>query len=183
MRASQQLIQRIGIASGVIFTFGWLCGCSPSSPAPAAGLVRNSTNLVANVKSNLVQAVQGGKTNEVAAAENRSVFNDKLKDARDPFFPNWTPHDAKAAGTNGQAAVVAKPPPESLLELNSIVGSANLRLASINGRTFLVGEEKTISTSSGDVRVRCLQVNAQSVTVAVNGRSEHKILSLSKRPN
>ncbi len=185
MRAPKEFTQRIGFAAGLLFALGWLVGCQPAGPAPAAAALGQATNLMAAVKSNLAQVLAGDKTNEAATAENRSVFDGKLKDARDPFFPYAGTLAGVRPGTNGLAAAMAvlKPSPESLLELNSIVGSPSRRLASINGRTFLAGEEKTVSTSSGDVRVRCLEVVGQSVTVVINGRAEHKKLNLSKRSN
>src|SRR5207249_1788555 len=81
---------------------------------------------------------------------------------RDPFFPLstsvYTRYGAVAAQTN-RVAMVAD------LKLQGFSGPNEHRLAIINNRTFEVSEEADVSTSSGRVRIRCLEIKNESVVV------------------
>ena len=88
------------------------------------------------------------------------------KDGRDPFFPNSTrPY---------QTAVV--PTAASMeLNLNSLVlqgisGTPPHQLVIINKRTFAVGDFSEVSTSQGRFHVHCLEINAKSCVIEVNGQ-------------
>ena len=62
------------------------------------------------------------------------------------------------------------------LKLNGISGTAARRLAIINNRTFEANEEGVVSTTSGPVRIRCLEIKDDSVLVQVGG--EQRVLRL-----
>ena len=97
----------------------------------------------------------------------QSVFTTpaSLKDGRDPFFPNST------YWLNGVGAVVYKPSTPSHTEvtlvLNGLSGTAGHRLAMINGHTMAEGEAAEVTTASGRIRVRCVEIKAESVVVEV----------------
>jgi type II secretory pathway component PulC len=62
------------------------------------------------------------------------------------------------------------------LKLNGISGTAARRLAIINNRTFEANEEGAVSTPSGPVRIRCLEIKDDSVLVQIGG--EQRVLRL-----
>jgi hypothetical protein len=53
------------------------------------------------------------------------------------------------------------------LRLQGISGPPERRLAIINTRTFAAGEEEEVPTAAGRTRIRCLEINADSVVVLV----------------
>lgn len=170
-------IIRTGLAAGMAVILAMAAGCSPSvAPAPAAQA--KMTVVAAAGKSNTVSRMQG--TN-IALLETNSVFDDKIKNARDPFFPASTRLEPKSATAAAAApAAVHKAPAELVLVLNGIMGKAGQRIALINGRTFETGDEVVIRTTNGQTRVKCLEIEPQSVTVTVNGNPEARKLFLKK---
>jgi len=97
------------------------------------------------------------------------------QEGRDPFFPLstsvYTRYGAVAAQTN-RVAVVAD------LKLQGFSGPNEHRLAIINNRTFEVSEEADVSTSSGRVRIRCLEIKNESVVVQFVVGGERRELRL-----
>jgi hypothetical protein len=55
------------------------------------------------------------------------------------------------------------------LRLSGVSGTPEHRLAIINNRTFETGEEAEVSTGTGRVRIRCLEIRADVAIVMVNG--------------
>jgi len=83
---------------------------------------------------------------------------------RDPFFPNHLfgagSEDPKhAASSHADVALV----------LNGLSGTLDHRLAMINGRTMAEGEESEVPTSVGRVKVRCVQIKADSGVIEIGG--------------
>jgi hypothetical protein len=110
----------------------------------------------------------------------KSVFNNPAnpQQGKDPFFPQSTrrlpaPPQVVSPGTTNQPVVVVD------LDLKGISGAANRRLAIINNRTFEVGEEREVVSTSGHVRVTCKEIKDDSVRVLVNG--QERILRLRPR--
>ena len=105
----------------------------------------------------------------------KSVFTNPAnpQEGKDPFFPQSTRLRkvpvVSPTTTNPPVAVVE-------LELKGISGGTDRPLAIINNQTFGVNEEAVVSTASGPVRVRCLEIKADSVRVLVNG--QERVLSL-----
>ena len=58
--------------------------------------------------------------------------------------------------------------------------AANGRLAIINNRTMAVGEESEVTTSSGKVRIHCVEIKENSVMVRIAGQSEVMEVALRK---
>ena len=85
---------------------------------------------------------------------------------RDPFFPQSTRQKPVITilQTNIAPAVAI-----AELELKGISGAADHRLAIINNRTFEIGEEGTVLTNVGRVRVTCREITENSVRVLLNG--------------
>jgi hypothetical protein len=97
------------------------------------------------------------------------------QEGKDPFFPrSMRPYGPghEVVKTNAQSSAIFVE-----LRLNGISGSAERRLAIINNRTFEVNEEGMVSNPSGaPVRIRCLDIKAESVLVQIGG--EQRILRL-----
>ncbi len=103
----------------------------------------------------------------------RSVFDEKLPDGKDPFFPLST-----------RRSVTLKPHEESespgivALTLKGFSGGAGNRLAIINDHTFAVGEEREVTTVSGRIKIRCLEIEESSVVVTVGNSARREVLKL-----
>jgi hypothetical protein len=90
----------------------------------------------------------------------RSVFTVPAnpKEGRNPFFPS--------EGTEGSK----RPSPDSrAIVLKGLSGKPTERLAMINNRTFAEGEEGEVSTPSGKVKIRCVEIKTDSVVIEVGG--------------
>jgi hypothetical protein len=84
---------------------------------------------------------------------------------KDPFFPQSTRQQPVINLLTNIAPAVAI----AELELKGISGAAGHRLAIINNRTFEAGEEGTVLTNVGRVRLTCREVGENSVRVLLNG--------------
>jgi hypothetical protein len=162
---------RTGLAIGLVM----LCmvvGCSPPDPKPPVSGAAKTVPSVTNKAASLERGTN------IALAEVNSFFDDKLKNARDPFFPVSARLERQSVATS--ATAVPKPSVEVVLVLNGIMGTSSQRMALINGRTFEPGDEVVIRTTNGQARVRCLEIGPQSVIVTVNGMPERRKLVLKK---
>lgn len=98
------------------------------------------------------------------------------QEGKDPFFPQSTrlrKVSAVSTTTTNPPVVVVE------LELKGISGTANRPLAIINNQTFGANEEAAVSTASGPIRIRCLEIKTDSVRVLVNG--QERLLRLRPR--
>jgi hypothetical protein len=96
------------------------------------------------------------------------------QEGKDPFFPQSTRLHPAPPVTG------ATPPPTvPELVLKGVSGSANRRLAIINNRTFARGEEGDVMWNGTRVRVKCTEIESDSVQVTVNGQV--KVLRLNSR--
>ena len=88
-------------------------------------------------------------------------------EGRDPFYPN-----AHYLG-GGEVKHAPVSTEADILELKGVSGSAGHRLAMISAagtnRTLAVGEEAQFHTSTGPMRVRCVEIKGESVVVEVDG--------------
>ena len=106
----------------------------------------------------------------VAAAPTNSpsvfILPANPKEGRDPFYP--------ASSRPYQAAVVPAAKTADLnldlLVLQGISGLPPNRLVIINKRTFAEGDYAEVSTSQGRIRVHCIEINATSAVIEVNGQ-------------
>jgi hypothetical protein len=91
---------------------------------------------------------------------------------RDPFYPKSTYFVVR--GPVVQQPTTKEPAYFHVdLKLQGISGPPGHRLPIINGKTFEVGDEAEVKTSSGKVSVRCLEVSKDDVvTVVVNGERQ-----------
>jgi protein disulfide-isomerase len=70
------------------------------------------------------------------------------------------------------------PPRYAQLTLKGISGSSNARLALINNQTLGVGESGRVKLGDREVKVRCLAIGENSVTVMVEGEKARRELRL-----
>src|SRR3954469_234692 len=101
----------------------------------------------------------------------KSAFVNTPGVGKDPFFPTSTRRGAAKIGAPVDVGPVA---PQ--LALKGISGSKNHRLAIINNKTFEVGEEADLRLGNQIVRVRCVEVRDDGVTVAINGQTQKLLL-------
>jgi hypothetical protein len=88
------------------------------------------------------------------------------KEGRDPFFPaSVRPYENVQAAQTHVVEI-------SSLVLKGISGSPENRLAIINNRTFAIGDEQDLITSQGRIRVRCVEINNNSVIVESSGQRQ-----------
>lgn len=112
----------------------------------------------------------------------QSVFEipNSPKDGRDPFFPESS-RMAEAHAAASAAAASRNVAEVTALKVPGISGTPGHLLAIINNHTFAVGDEGDVTTSTGRIHLRCVDIQHDSVTVEVNGRT-HKIKVESQAP-
>ena len=98
----------------------------------------------------------------------KSVFSIPTTPAegKDPFYPSSMRLFASlvVTPTNQPTRVTVE------LQLKALSGTPDHRLAIINNHTFEVGEEEVVTTTTAAVRIRCLEINQDSVVVLVGGQ-------------
>ncbi len=97
-----------------------------------------------------------------------SVFDVTNGPVKDPFFPLST-RSAVPIATNAVAPAFSA----TSFRLKGLSGGANERLALINNRTLAVGEEAEVTTPSGNVKIRCLQIRDSSAVIRVENQTEN----------
>lgn len=114
-----------------------------------------------------VGAADATATNTVTGVH-RSIFilPTSSKDGRDPFFPNSTRtvEIAPTAANNNKEAEITS------LKCPGVSGTPDRMLAIINNHSFAVGDEGDVTTSTGKIHLRCLEILSDVVVVEVNGR-------------
>lgn len=134
-------------------------------------------SLAAQTKTNSPPSPASAPTNALPAQLEipKSVFliPTTPQQGKDPFFPR-----SMRLFTSAVVSTNLQPTPAVTVELklNGISGISPRRLAIINNRTFEANEEGIVSTASGPVRIRCLEIRADSVLVQIGG--EQRILRL-----
>ena len=124
--------------------------------------------LAASRAQSAPQAKQAKVGNEVvtnAAPVSMFTIPARPEYGRDPFFPN-------SHYMYGVQVIKRPTTAPVILILNGLSGSLDHRLAMINGRTFAEGEEGDLQTSSGRLRIQCLQISSNSVVDVAGERRE-----------
>jgi hypothetical protein len=107
----------------------------------------------------------------------KSVFINNAGVGKDPFFPTSTRRGAS------RGPVISEGPVVPLLSLKGISGPKNHRLAIINNRTFEVGEEAELKFGGQSLRIRCIEIRDDGVTINVNGQNQKLLLDINRKPN
>ena len=136
-------------------------------------------NLLLSLAPLATAAAQAPATSNAAPAEPeppKSVFRipSSPNEGRDPFFPQSAFRKPEVV-----RAAPSAPPAVAELELKGISGSPERRLAIINNRTFELGEEGTVLSNVGRVRLTCKDIGTNSVRVSINGQD--RVLTLRPR--
>ena len=123
-----------------------------------------------------VGSAQGAADTNAAPAElivPKSVFQDDLKNGKDPFFP-------KSSRRSAKVPVDATPiiAPEAQLALKGISVPANRRFALINNKPLAAGESDYVKIGNGQIKVHCHEIRENSVVITVEGNPEQKELKL-----
>ena len=100
---------------------------------------------------------------ELPAPRSLFVMPTSPKEGRDPFFPRSSRLYTSVVLKTNQVPVTLD------LRLNGVSGSPDHRLAIINHRTFEKGEESEVTTSSGRVLIRCMEIKDESVVIRIGG--------------
>jgi hypothetical protein len=103
----------------------------------------------------------------------QSSFDDKLKTAKDPFFPNSARRVVK---TNAATSASAPPPITQLALKGFFVNRKGERLVTINDKDFAAGDEAEVTVPSGKIRVRCLDIKNRTVTIMIEGDTQQREL-------
>ena len=122
----------------------------------------------------LSSSAVGGVTNtaSVEAVVKKSIFEDNLKNSRDPMFPK----SSRRAITSLPSGPIISPLGQ--LTLKGISGPVNRRFALINNQHIAAGETAVVKISSGQVTVRCWQISDKTAVISIEGEAEKKELSL-----
>jgi len=108
----------------------------------------------------------------------RSVFvvPHSPSEGRDPFFP----HTSRLSGARATETktVTNRPPAVIELTLKGISGTRERPLAIINTTTFGMGDESDVIAGTRRVRIRCVEINADTGTVIVQIGNERRELRL-----
>jgi len=107
----------------------------------------------------------------------KSVFDDKLKGGKDPFFPNSSRRAEKVVTTPG-GTNTTKAPPNQAAQLQLKYISPDRRFILVNDKNLGVNEEASVRIANGRVKVKCLSISDKSAVVTIEGDPERKELRL-----
>lgn len=118
--------------------------------------------------TNAPESPTGSGTNAPAIKIPKSDFilPTSTDQGRDPFFPLSS--RLRSRPTSNETIKAAP----VTLSLKGVSGTEGRRFALINDKTFAAGEEREIAVGNGRVRVHCLEIREDSVTVDVNGNRQ-----------
>jgi hypothetical protein len=143
----------------------WLGGCkkAPPPPLPKPAVAAKPVAAAPVTTNDTSQFV--------------SVFEDLPPQVgKDPFFPTSHRRDPSAA----TAAQTHEHVDQSLV-LKGIVGSVGRRIAVINDETMEVGEQASVRTPGGHVRVKCLDIGVDYALIQVEGEPQSKKLVMEQK--
>jgi hypothetical protein len=84
---------------------------------------------------------------------------------KDPFYPrSMHPYSSGPIPTNNEPVAIVYD-----LHLKALSGSGDHRLALINNHTFEMGEEAEVTTATGRIRIKCIDIHGDVVLVQVGG--------------
>jgi len=141
-------------------------GNRKSEVAPLAALRAPASELRPLAKEGAEEqgATQAASPGTAAIPKSSFSIPAKPQDGHDPFFP--ASDRLFAVKTAPKAATAST---TAALVFNGKSGTQERPFAMINGYTFAAGEEALVNTSSGRVRVRCVEIKGGSVVVEVAG--------------
>jgi hypothetical protein len=136
------------------------CAASTNlGPAPAG------TNAAAGSKTNGVAGTNAAPTELTVPV---STFELTIKPTKDPFFPLSTRSPVPLIVLTNVAPALSA----ASFNLKGMSGSSDRRLALINNRTVAVGETAEVTTTSGKVKIHCVEIKQQSVVLRVDSQPD-----------
>jgi hypothetical protein len=152
---------------------------TPSVHAAAAPTATAATNAAAKKAGSKAGAAKGSDAKSVAEAKTnaaplvveipKSTFASSTDSGgKDPFFPD-TLRFQRVADSGNRTNKVAVAAPE--IKVNGFTGNPAQPLVILNNVTFGIGDETTVPTPAGRVRVRCVEIRVaeQIAVVEING--------------
>jgi len=138
--------------------------------APAAQSETNPATAAASVGPVATNAT----VVEMPSVQSVFVMPTKPDEGKDPFFPrSMRPYGSVPVIKTNQPVVV-----QVDLQLKAISGPPEHHLAMVNNRTFDSGEEGDVTTAAGRVRIRCVEIRADSVLIQILSSGEQRVLRL-----
>jgi hypothetical protein len=164
-RLAKQMARVLALGS-VIVACALLSGCKkagPEAPKPVAPVAAKPAVVAAPPSTNDMKQFL-------------SVFED-LPPAvgKDPFFPKSHRRDPSLPVEEVKKQV------DQTLILKGIVGSVNRRIAVINDETMESGEESSVRTPGGHVKVKCLEIAPDYVVIQVEGEPQTRKLVMQQK--
>jgi hypothetical protein len=102
---------------------------------------------------------------ELKSIQSVFVLPHNPQEGRDPFYPkSMRPYTSGTPITVSNAVPVIV---SAELKLKALSGEKDRRLALVNNHTFEAGEEAEVVTSSGRMRIRCIEIRPDSVVVQI----------------
>ena len=106
-------------------------------------------------------------TNSPAFAPSNFLMPKSTAQGRDPFFPNSTrPYGAPVVARSPTNTISVAP---ADLFLRGFSGLPTQRLAIINNHTFGQGEEAEIIAGGKRIKIKCVEIRTNSVTIEFGG--------------
>lgn len=96
-----------------------------------------------------------------------AVFDLTIHPTKDPFFPLSTRQAIPQIVTNAPVAFSA-----ASFVLKGVDWSEHHPLALVNNRTLAAGEDAEVTTASGKVKIRCLEIRPTSVILRIPTQSD-----------
>ena len=108
----------------------------------------------------------------------RSVFEDNAEVGKDPFFPDSLRRRLLAKANDKQPALSTGERVFGQLFLKGVSGSAERRLALINGYTFQAGETVEMRVGGQPHKIRCLEIRENVAVIVLEETNERRELHL-----
>ena len=102
---------------------------------------------------------------KVAPVRSVFVMPTNAREGRDPFFPE-SPRPFEATAAAATRNVVEA----STLVCKGVLGTPGQFVAIINNHAFAVGDEGEVKTAGGRVRIRCVEIRKNLVSIEINGQ-------------
>lgn len=119
----------------------------------------------------MANATPAAKSNTTNRIQSVFILPSNPGEGRDPFFPDSIRPYEKAAAANPKTADITS------LVCRGFSGTVAQRLVIINNHTFAVGDEGDVTTSTGHIHLRCVEIGTDAVVVEVSGQY-HKLFYL-----
>jgi hypothetical protein len=112
----------------------------------------------------VLDAAPKARSNKTRTPHSVFTIPSNPSEGRDPFFPDSTRPYAVAVAATPRSVDI------SSLVLKGFSGTMKDRLVIINNRTFAAGDEGNVTTSTGRIYLKCIEIKTNSVVIEVDGQ-------------